>query len=319
MTASLLFLGLNPLFVLPRDDTIQRQQSIGNNKSNKSLKKKGNVAMQKHTVEHKNKKQVSKNNATKQNSVNKNVIISPKQNAENKSIMLQKSKSISKSKSKSKSKSYPKEIKSNQYTISSKLYNNNSIGRKYTNKSNTSSETSISISEEISEITDVNLYELASDNVIEKEMMYLILTQQKNEAIEQCKTLEILLSQNHKTFKMKCDEFKKQLKEYKNTNNYLQIENNKLKSDIQQLKDKLKTFNTQNNTFESLLWKRRKNIKNKYNQQQLPNFVKKDYKHINNINNNKPKAKKQNKNKNNKPFITRHNSNESCESLTVLP
>eukprot|EP01083_Nonionella_stella_P203096 741354_1 len=135
MTASLLFLGLNPLFVLPRDDTIQRQQSIGNNKSNKSLKKKGNVAMQKHTVEHKNKKQVSKNNATKQNSVNKNVIISPKQNAENKSIMLQKSKSISKSKSKSKSKSYPKEIKSNQYTISSKLYNNNSIGRKYTNKS----------------------------------------------------------------------------------------------------------------------------------------------------------------------------------------
>eukprot|EP01084_Bolivina_argentea_P148183 259120_1 len=231
MAASLLFLGLNPLFVSPREDATLKKKSMD----------------QKRSLDRQNSKppSVKPSNASK-----------------------------------------PKVITKKKLPHFAPI-------RRYT-----SSETSESSSEEIEEV--------------DEETVYFILTKQRNEALDQAMKLENELKEHGTQFAVKCDQFKKQLKQYKDTNDYLESENVKLKRDLQRLQDKLVFFDADSDLhhLELLLRKRTKKLWNKP-QQQLPNFVRKDYK--------KKSArfgpKKPNK-QNKPPFIHSSSSSSNEESLS---
>eukprot|EP00483_Globobulimina_turgida_P006857 UN06869 len=217
MTASLLFLGLNPLFVSPRDDTIARQKSV--EKAKRTLQKK-----KRKYIQQKNKKNVTNNN--------NNLPAKPSTN----------------------------QVNVNINTIPSKPTNIPPVNnRKYSSETSVS----VSVSDEILSVAtmeDNNTHTHSQDNIvhdIQNEMMYLILTKQRNEAMGKVQQLENELAESDVNFALKYVEFKKQLKQYKNTNNCLQIGNETLKNDVKNLKTKLTLFNGHNN-LDSLLKKRRK-------------------------------------------------------------
>lgn len=122
----------------------------------------------------------------------------------------------------------------------------------------------ISITAEMNEMEDGNI-------------VYQLLTKQRNEAIDYSQRLESRLAENDLQFAVKLDQFKQQLKQYKNTNQYLKTQNVSLKREIQKLKDKLKASELyQHKGFDELLKKRKKINSNK--SKKLPNYIRKDFK-----------------------------------------
>ena len=115
--------------------------------------------------------------------------------------------------------------------------------------------------------------------ITDQSAIYLLLTKQRDEAILQNEKLENRAQEQELEFAFKLSSFKKQLKQYKYTNNELIKENENLKSQIAKLKERLSLFSDQNNL---KMLKRKKVKKNalsspRKKQQQLHNFVKKDY------------------------------------------
>jgi len=331
--ASLMFLGLNPLFVSPRDEKEGKPDPISitsvaipsssthssKNNKRKSSKLKRVVSDQKaRKLSNMNKSQ--KNQSSKRRSARnisprdiprartpKAVTAKPRsprspKSSKDKSTSPRHgrsrgiSNSKSKSKSQSKSKSKSKSINSKQLGLSnndnndnnnnnqiqinnnylSLTYNHNHHEQREKSRSfishSGSSETSdaesdrsdISITAEMNETDDGNI-------------VYQILTKQRNEAIEYSQRLESKLAENDVQFAVKLDQFKQQLKQYKNTNQYLKTQNVSLQREIQKLKDKLMALElNQHKSFDGLLKKRKKINSNK--SKKLPNYIRKDFK-----------------------------------------
>ena len=128
-----------------------------------------------------------------------------------------------------------------------------------------SDHSNISITSEINETND------------ERNIVYQILTKQRNDAIEYAQKLESKLAEKDVEFALKIDKFQQQLKQYKNTNNSLKTQNVSLKREIQKLKDKMMALElNQHKNFDDLLKKRKKINSNK--SKKLPNYIRKDFK-----------------------------------------
>merc|ERR1712228_142754 len=130
-------------------------------------------------------------------------------------------------------------------------------------QSNTHSHDSSETSEEsFSETPPASAIDISIERtpeITDQSAIYLLLTQQRDEAILQNEKMENAAHEKEVAFTFKLSAFKKQLKQYKHTNNKLMKENISLKDEITKLKSMLSLFDSQNN-LEMLLRKKKNAI-----------------------------------------------------------